>query len=68
MENGKLKRINELAKKSKETGLTEDEKQEQALLRKEYIESFRSGTIQALESVIIIDEFGNKRKLKKKED
>ncbi len=34
-----IKRINELAKKSKEVGLTEEEKVEQAKLRREYIDS-----------------------------
>lgn len=33
----KINRINELSKKAKEEGLTEEEKQEQTLLRKEYI-------------------------------
>ena len=36
-----IKRINELAKKSKEQGLTEEEKAEQAKLRQEYIKKFR---------------------------
>ncbi len=34
-----IKRINELYKKSKEVGLTEEEKLEQAKLRREYIDS-----------------------------
>lgn len=37
----KLDRINHLAKKSKNEGLTDEEIQEQQLLRKEYIEKFR---------------------------
>lgn len=37
----KLDRINELAKKNKEQGLTEEEKKEREILRKEYIEKFR---------------------------
>lgn len=35
-------RINFLARKSREEGLTEEEKQEQAKLRREYIESIRN--------------------------
>ena len=66
MENSKLERINELAKKARESGLSEDEKQEQLLLREEYIEGFRRGTIQVLEQIIIADENGNQRKLSKK--
>lgn len=37
----KMDRINHLARKSKETGLTHEEKAEQEQLRKEYIEKFR---------------------------
>ena len=37
----KIDRINHLAKKSKQEGLTEAEKEEQAVLRKEYIENFK---------------------------
>ncbi|MFR2956254.1 MAG: DUF896 domain-containing protein, partial [Lachnospiraceae bacterium] len=36
MDNTKLARINELARKSKAEGLTSAERQEQALLRSEY--------------------------------
>ncbi len=36
-----LKRINQLAKKEKEVGLTEIEKIEQTDLRKEYLQIFR---------------------------
>ncbi len=37
----KIDRINHLARKSKQEGLTEAEREEQAALRKEYIEKFR---------------------------
>lgn len=37
----KMDRINHLARKSKSEGLTEDEKQEQQVLRQEYLEKFR---------------------------
>ena len=37
----KIDRINHLARKSKGEGLTDDEKNEQDSLRKEYIEKFR---------------------------
>ena len=36
----KINSINELAKKQKTVGLTEEEKQEQYVLRREYIDSF----------------------------
>ncbi len=37
-----IDRINFLAKKSREVGLTEEEKEEQAKLRREYIESIKN--------------------------
>ncbi len=41
MEKKKIDRINELGRLSKERKLTEAEKEEQAALRKEYLEEFR---------------------------
>ena len=61
-----LKRINELAKKSREDGLSEEEKSEQAVLRQEYIKKFRQGMENTLSNVYIMDENGNKRKVEKK--
>lgn len=52
------KRINELAKKSKTTGLTEEEKQEQGELRKKYIEIFRGNMKKTLVNTKIVDEKG----------
>lgn len=37
-----IKRINELYHKSKTEGLTEEEKKEQAILRREYIDSVKA--------------------------
>ncbi len=62
----KINRINELAHKSKTVGLTDEEKQEQAVLRREYIDSFKASLIGQLENTYIIDEKGNKRKVQKK--
>ena len=63
----KIKRINELAKKSKTAeGLTDQEKEEQQRLRKEYIAEWRQGVVQVLDNTYIMDENGNKRKLEKK--
>ncbi|WP_088072451.1 DUF896 domain-containing protein [Gottfriedia luciferensis] len=54
-----LNRINELSKKSKEVGLTPDEKVEQDQLRKEYLADFRSRMVDELTSLKIVDEKGN---------
>ena len=61
-----VQRINELAKKSREEGLSEAEKNEQAELRKEYIQKFRQGMENTLSNVYIMDEKGNKKKVEKK--
>lgn len=63
----KINRINELAHKSKsEQGLTEAEKKEQAMLRKEYIDSVKASLVGQLENTYIVDEKGNKKKVQKK--
>ncbi len=55
MEQEKILRINELAKKSKETGLTDAEKAEQKVLREEYLAAIRKNFRQTLESIEIVD-------------
>ena len=49
----RIERINELAKKSREVGLTEAEKAEQQQLRAEYIAAFRKSFRQQLENTDI---------------
>lgn len=69
MEQKKIDRINELARKSKTAeGLTEAEKAEQKALRQEYIAEWRLGVTQTLENTYIVDDKGNERKLPKKPD
>ena len=53
-----IKRINELANKSKDLGLTEEEKEEQQRLRQEYIKIFRGNMKNTLLNTKIIDEEG----------
>ena len=60
-----LDRINELARKQISVGLSEEEKIEQAQLRKEYIEAFKNSLRSQLDSIVIVDEKGNKKPLKK---
>ena len=47
----KLNRINELAKKHKGEGLTEDEHKEREELRKEYINRFKSNLREQLKGI-----------------
>ena len=69
MEQKKIDRINELARKSKtEEGLTKEELAEQKILRQEYINSYKANLIAQLENTYIVDEKGNKRKLGRKDN
>lgn len=68
MKKEKIDRINELAHKSKSVGLTEAEKAEQAVLRREYIDSFKASLVGQLENTYIVDEKGNKKKVQRKSD
>jgi uncharacterized protein YnzC (UPF0291/DUF896 family) len=61
-----IARINELAAKHKNQGLTEEEAAEREALRKAYIEEFRAGFKQKLDNLYIVDEKGNKIKVSKK--
>lgn len=62
MEQKKIDRINELAKKSKSVGLTEEEKLEQTALRNEYREAFRRNLASQLDNTYIMEPDGTKRK------
>lgn len=62
----KIKRINELAKKKKEQGLTEEEAAEQAVLRREYIDGFKRSLEGQLDNTYILRPDGTKEKVKKK--
>ena len=61
-----IARINYLAKKSREEGLTEEEKVEQAKLRREYIDSVVGNLRSSLDTTYVVDETGNKTKLSDK--
>jgi len=67
MEKEKIQRINELAKKQKEGTLTDEEIQEQKKLRQEYIDEYKRSLMSQLDNTYVMDENGNKTKLKKKE-
>lgn len=62
----KIARINELYKKSKAQGLTEEEKEEQKALRADYIASFRTNLKSQLDSITIQHEDGSLENLGEK--
>ena len=66
MEQSKIDRINELARKSKTEELTPEEKAEQKKLREEYILEFRAGMRGILDNTYIQYPDGTKKKVEKK--
>lgn len=55
MKQYKIDRINELAHKKKEMGLTPEEIVEQAMLREEFLSEIRSDLKSTLENIEIVD-------------
>ena len=54
-----IERINELAKKAKTVGLTDEEKEEQAKLRKEYVQSVVGNLRAQLENKVKLTAYNN---------
>ena len=63
--NDTIARINELAKKAKTVGLTDEELAERDKLRRIYIDSVKANLVGHLDNTYVVDEKGNKRPLKK---
>ncbi|MCC8129283.1 MAG: DUF896 domain-containing protein [Clostridiales bacterium] len=66
MNQEKIDRINELARKAKSEGLTEAELTERDALRREYIDAVKASLRSQLDNTYIVDAQGNKRPLKKR--
>lgn len=67
MDQTKIDRINELARKSKtDAGLTPEEKTEQASLRQEYLAAIRANLTAQLEHTVIQYPDGSRKKLKRR--
>lgn len=64
----RIQRINELYHKSQAEGLTETEKEEQTILRKEYVASVRNNLRGQLENIEVQNPDGTIEKLRKKND
>ncbi len=67
MDPKKVARINALARKSKTPeGLTPEEKEEQATLRREYIEAYKRDLRSQLDNIVIQEPDGTRHRLPKK--
>lgn len=66
MDEKKIARINELAHKAKTEGLTPEETAERDALRQEYLNAIMRNAREVLDNTYIVDEKGNKRRLKGK--
>ena len=68
MDQKKIERINELARKKKAGGLTEAEAAEQAALRKEYLDGYRENLKAMLDSIVVEEKDGSRHPLKRKDE
>ncbi len=66
MEKAQVDRINELARKKKTVGLTEDEVKEHEALRRLYIDEFKANLKLTLDQVYLQQEDGSYKKLEQK--
>jgi uncharacterized protein YnzC (UPF0291/DUF896 family) len=66
MTDEKIQRINDLYRKSKAEGLTDEEKREQQLLRKEFIASVRGNLVSQLNAIDVVDADGKVENLGEK--
>ena len=67
MEQSKIDRINALARKAKNEGLSPEETAERDALRKEYVAAVRASLTNQLDNTWLVDEKGNKRPLPRKD-
>lgn len=66
MRKEEIDRINELYRKSKAEGLTEEERKEQALLRKQFVADVRGNLVSQLNQIDMINEDGTVENLGEK--
>ncbi len=64
----KIDRINELARKNKAEGLTPEEIKERDALRKEYLANFRKSFRARLENIEVVSPEDNEKRMKEKID
>ncbi len=68
MDEIKIKRINKLYHKSKQEGLSRQEKEEQAALRAEYIAAIRANLRGSLEQISVVEQDGSVTELSKRNE
>ena len=68
MDPKKIERINELARKKKTCGLTKEETDEQAALRKEYLDGYRTNLKAMLDSIVVQEKDGTRHPLQRKNE
>lgn len=68
MNQQQIDRINALARKAKTQGLTPEEQEERAVLRRAYIDSVVGNLKGQLDNTVIVDEKGRRRKLRSKKE
>ena len=66
MDAKKIERINELARKKKAEGLTDEETKEQAALREEYLAGYRENLRAMLDNIVVQEKDGTRHHLRKK--
>lgn len=66
MDQKKIDRINELARKAKEGPLTPEETEERAALRAEYVKAFQESLRSQLDGITVLEQDGTKHPLKRK--
>lgn len=66
MTDEKIQRINVLARKAREEGLSEAEKEEQRKLREEYIADFRRSLKAQLDNTVVLNPDGTSYRLRQK--
>ncbi|HIW14088.1 MAG TPA: DUF896 domain-containing protein [Firmicutes bacterium] len=61
-----IERINELARKQRAEGLTDEEKKEQQALRAQYLQAWRQNLQTQLDNMVIVEPDGTRRPLQRK--
>lgn len=67
MDQARIERINELTCLARQRKLTKEEETEREELRRAYIDSMKQSLRSQIDQIRIVDEYGNKTKIRKKD-